>query len=434
MSSERYGQFRNEIHPFLDLWQSGEVACIAVNQSGNDISLGTRVVLRPEPIATHRVAFSLEKELSNTRLVAACVKYSRETVMQLLNLMDAKEGFDLDVGRYVYQIHLCGAQVGSTENKEVPLHWTRVGSESKAEAKNHYGVERPCKVLVGCAGPTYQLVTSKLADEINISLQAHVPPIDGLDELFSKLLPGVKFAIDVNTRVQVVAPLPFEFAYDPTVGFTVRAPRTAFDRGMKMVLFLRPDGERFSWPLEAKDLTEIDGASTPEWRYPFEWPRGAATGKAILLYTDQKVDELTVNRPSASTLDTPERMTRTILFLASNPTDTGRLRLDKELREIEEGLKRSKERDQFTLVSKFAVRVDDLRRSLLDHSPRIVHFAGHGEGADGILVENDQGQAFQVATDALARLFELCAGHIECVVLNACYSDVQANAIAQYIP
>jgi hypothetical protein len=126
-------------------------------------------------------------------------------------------------------------------------------------------------------------------------------------------------------------------------------------------------------------------------------------------------------------------MVRKILFLASNPTNTGRLRLDKEVREITEGLKRSNERDQFDLIPTFAVRVDDLRRSLLDHAPRIVHFAGH-DGADGIVVENDQGQASQVPNEALAGLFELCAGQIECVILNACYSDLQAEAIAKHIP
>jgi hypothetical protein len=127
-------------------------------------------------------------------------------------------------------------------------------------------------------------------------------------------------------------------------------------------------------------------------------------------------------------------MIHKILFLASNPTNTGRLRLEKEVREVEEGLKRSNERDRFALIPRFAVRVDDLRRSLLDHSPRIVHFAGHGEGDDGIVVENDQGEASQVPNDALAGLFELCAGHIECVVLNACYSNVQADAIVKHIP
>src|SRR5579872_7156264 len=117
-------------------------------------------------------------------------------------------------------------------------------------------------------------------------------------------------------------------------------------------------------------------------------------------------------------------MIRRILFLASNPTDTGRLRLDKEVREVDEGLRRSNERDQFDLVQKSAVRVDDLRRSLLDHSPRIVHFSGHGTGADGITVEDENGEAYDVPNDALAGLFGLCAGDIECVVLNACYSDV----------
>ena len=126
-------------------------------------------------------------------------------------------------------------------------------------------------------------------------------------------------------------------------------------------------------------------------------------------------------------------MIRKILFLASNPTDTGRLRLDKEVSQIAEGLKRSNERDQFDLIPIFAVRADVLRRSLLDHSPRIVHFAGHA-GVDGIVVEDDQGHASQIPNDALSVLFELCALQIECVILNACYSDVQAEAIAKHIP
>jgi hypothetical protein len=127
-------------------------------------------------------------------------------------------------------------------------------------------------------------------------------------------------------------------------------------------------------------------------------------------------------------------MTRRILFLASNPTDTGRLRLDKEAREIDESLKRSKERDRFDLVAKFAVRIEDLRRSMLDYSPRIVHFSGHGASGTGVCVEDDQGKASEVPIEALAGLFELCAGQIECVILNACYSGAQADAIAKHIP
>ncbi|GAB1537871.1 hypothetical protein NUACC21_05260 [Scytonema sp. NUACC21] len=38
---------------------------------------------------------------------------------------------------------------------------------------------------------------------------------------------------------------------------------------------------------------------------------------------------------------------KTILLLAANPTDTFRLRLDEELREIDEGLRRANKRKQF---------------------------------------------------------------------------------------
>ena len=125
---------------------------------------------------------------------------------------------------------------------------------------------------------------------------------------------------------------------------------------------------------------------------------------------------------------------KTILFLAANPTGTTRLRLDREAREIEEGLKRSNKRDQFDFIQKTAVRVQDLRRGLLDIAPQIVHFSGHGDPIGGIALEDDQGETYLVPTDALADLFELCADHVEVVFLNACYSEAQADAIAKHIP
>jgi CHAT domain len=127
-------------------------------------------------------------------------------------------------------------------------------------------------------------------------------------------------------------------------------------------------------------------------------------------------------------------VSRKILFVASNPSDTPPLRLDKEVREIEEGLRRSNEREQFDLVKLSAARIEDLRRSLLDHSPQFVHFAGHGDGTDGIVLEDCHGQTQQVPNDALADLFRLCSDHLECVILNACYSDVQATEIVKHIP
>ncbi|WGV24180.1 CHAT domain-containing protein [Halotia branconii] len=124
---------------------------------------------------------------------------------------------------------------------------------------------------------------------------------------------------------------------------------------------------------------------------------------------------------------------KTILILASSPVDEARLRLDKEVREIDEGLRRAQKRDQFKLEQRWAVQTDDLRRALLDTEPQIVHFCGHGSGSQGLVIEDENGQSKLVSNEALANLFKLCNEHVECVLLNACYSEVQAEAIFQHI-
>ena len=126
-------------------------------------------------------------------------------------------------------------------------------------------------------------------------------------------------------------------------------------------------------------------------------------------------------------------MVKKILLLSANPTDTSKLRLDKELREIQAGFERARYREEFEIISKLAVQTEDLYRALLDHNPQIVHFSGHGEGEQGLVLEDGSGQMQLVSAESLARLFKLFQDKIECVVLNACYSEVQAEAIHQYI-
>ncbi len=129
----------------------------------------------------------------------------------------------------------------------------------------------------------------------------------------------------------------------------------------------------------------------------------------------------------------PAQTMKKILFLASNPENKVQLRLSEEVREIDEGLRRANKQDQFRFEQRWAIRTDDLRRALLDIKPQIVHFSGHGAGDDGIVVEDNDGKSQLVSTEALASLFELCADHVECVILNACYSEIQANAIVHHI-
>ncbi len=81
---------------------------------------------------------------------------------------------------------------------------------------------------------------------------------------------------------------------------------------------------------------------------------------------------------------------KTILFLAANPLETARLRLDQEYRQISEGLQRSEYRDRYRLESRWAVQAVDLRRALLEETPQILHFSGHGIN-QGLVIEAESG-------------------------------------------
>jgi hypothetical protein len=124
---------------------------------------------------------------------------------------------------------------------------------------------------------------------------------------------------------------------------------------------------------------------------------------------------------------------KTILILSANPRGTESLRLDEEAREIKAGIQRSRHRDRFVIEYQLAARPRDVLRAMLDYKPQIVHFCGHGAGNNGLVLEDDQGKIEIVSSTALAALFELFANHVECVLLNACYSEIQAKAIANHI-
>ncbi|MCX5983884.1 MAG: AAA-like domain-containing protein [Nostocales cyanobacterium LacPavin_0920_SED1_MAG_38_18] len=124
-----------------------------------------------------------------------------------------------------------------------------------------------------------------------------------------------------------------------------------------------------------------------------------------------------------------------ILILTANPTNTKPLRLSEEVREIKSAWERSQNREQFTIIVEEAVRPQELRRTLLGHKPDIVHFSGHGGGEQGLALMADNGEAFLVKVAPLAKLFKALQEifFIDCVFLNACYSDVQAEGIYPYV-
>jgi hypothetical protein len=123
----------------------------------------------------------------------------------------------------------------------------------------------------------------------------------------------------------------------------------------------------------------------------------------------------------------------TVLVFASSPIDQGSLQLGKEHKVIKHSLDSAMNREQFRIVPCMATTVDDLRRYLVEHTPTIVHFCGHGFGEKGLCFEDDKGLSQTVDSDRLAKLFHLVNEDVKCVVLNACLSEVQARSIVEHI-
>ncbi len=122
----------------------------------------------------------------------------------------------------------------------------------------------------------------------------------------------------------------------------------------------------------------------------------------------------------------------TVLVLNATPDDQGRIRADKEAAMLERQLEvvKNRERD-LNVVQKFAVRLQDIQKELLNNRPRILHFSGHGD--EGVLLfEKDDGTTAELDGDVLADILEAYGG-LECLVLHACYSEKVARACAKHV-
>jgi hypothetical protein len=122
-----------------------------------------------------------------------------------------------------------------------------------------------------------------------------------------------------------------------------------------------------------------------------------------------------------------------ILFLAANPKDAPRARLDKEVATIEERIRITDMRDLFEVKSQMALRTRDLHAALLQHKPDIVHFAGLGTLSGEILLEDEFGESLPISAEVIGEVFSILRDNICCVVINARYAELQVQAIAEHV-
>ena len=118
----------------------------------------------------------------------------------------------------------------------------------------------------------------------------------------------------------------------------------------------------------------------------------------------------------------------TVLVASSNSSDHMRVAAEREYQVIHDAIKG-------TLVAHYWPQssIDTLRDQILTRRPTIVHFIGRGTATGELVFVDLDERAQHRSLDAVARVFA-SRGTVKCVVLNACNSLEQAQAIATRIP
>jgi TPR repeat protein len=120
-----------------------------------------------------------------------------------------------------------------------------------------------------------------------------------------------------------------------------------------------------------------------------------------------------------------------ILCFAADPFD-GSLQLAKDVRKIRRKVGGALHHRALKFDWHHAVRPDDMLDALMKQRPQIVHFSGHGDG-EGLLLEGADGNPNRVHTDTLRTLFTMLGGGVQVVLLSACTSRPQAEAICDVV-
>lgn len=131
-----------------------------------------------------------------------------------------------------------------------------------------------------------------------------------------------------------------------------------------------------------------------------------------------------------------------VLFIGSDPFSRDRLRLDLESKSVQEALRSAGHEDRLALEQVWAATFLDLQHALLRYRPLVLHFSGHGTPSGELALERDAQvpresrrpePADQRPAEALARILGAIDDlRVRCVVLNACFSEVQAAEVARH--
>lgn len=124
-----------------------------------------------------------------------------------------------------------------------------------------------------------------------------------------------------------------------------------------------------------------------------------------------------------------------LLIINSLPVEKQPLSVNKEIKLLEDAYFTSTKKDRFELITKNAVKFDELFKIIHQTKPTYIHFSLHSSKSQGLIFENQSGTSQYIDKNTFAEIFALTAknNNLKLVVLNACNSYDFANEITKYV-
>lgn len=121
-----------------------------------------------------------------------------------------------------------------------------------------------------------------------------------------------------------------------------------------------------------------------------------------------------------------------LLALLSNPDNEVKLRMDREIKEINGRISHKVSHD-FECKQVPAINIDELPGLLIKEKPELLHFSGHGDKSQ-LCFEDKVGKSKNISSEAIQTIFKEVGHYITCLLINACGSSKLAEKLSLYVP
>lgn len=133
--------------------------------------------------------------------------------------------------------------------------------------------------------------------------------------------------------------------------------------------------------------------------------------------------------------DLRKRKKLTVLLVTANPDADAPLRVDAEVRRVQEAIRGSKFAENVRVEYRPAADLKSILDGLNDLRPQVVHFSGHGNSA-GLLTDTGKMQADpsdELSYDLLGKALDATDCVPDVVVLNSCHSSSAKRGVLRRV-